>query len=740
MKPVHFTVFFLLAFGIHAMAQDITYVIDNSDYDYYTESFGFGYSNYDETSYKGAHRFNGKKNAWAQWKLPFIKTGIYEVFFHYPAAHDGNCFKPKVEIGHGEGVYQDEIDLSGTPSGTWVKLGKFGFRKDRKAYVKVIHQDQGVLRVDAIKLKKVSAWEVGPVATDPEIEGSLAPYEVLTFSYRFADFNGDEERNSECKWLAGNSKNGDQWEVLATGTTNSRQGSSYLLKAQDAGKYIKCVLTPKSAKDPETGKSVSRITGPVASKQSSPVAKELNIEGKPWKDYVLKATYAYSDINGDEESLSECEWLSANDADAPEEKWRPVKTITTTASEGATFKISGNLTGQYLRFAVLPRNDHAQGTGKKVFSEVIGPVQEPTVAPEVKNIRIIGQIVGPDKIREAAVGGTMEVDYDYVHPLNCPENKTQTAFQWYVSDDRTKGFEPVKGADSPAYKVTRADGWKYIKVGIVPVSDEDVKGKEYQSKPLQVAWKLEFAEEFDYRAEDGNDPRFTKKWTADQSQRSLGDPTIHMARIPENVEVKNGKFYIHNRKETNPKYDFEHTWTTSHVWTNKIYKYGYYECSYKYAPATGLNQSFWLMTPFGSDRPDFCEVDFNEGHYPYDLVASLHHIEDDGSRTVTSTHYKPLGQGKETFGDGFNKFAGLLKPNNPEFAWDAPQNQNTYQVFFNDSLIGARQSLPYEPHAMRIFLSVAIYPGYGGRLIDSKADGTSMVVDYVRYYAPLDAK
>lgn len=99
--------------------------------------------------------------------------------------------------------------------------------------------------------------------------------------------------------------------------------------------------------------------------------------------------------------------------------------------------------------------------------------------------------------------------------------------------------------------------------------------------------------------------------------------------------------------------------------------------------------------------------------------------------------YYPYGKEETTLASGFNKLAGLLKPNKLEYPWNASENGDAYQVYINDQLKRCTNSLPYDPMGGRIYFSVAIYPGFAGALVDSQADGTSMVVDYVRYYQPL---
>ncbi|WP_334318966.1 family 16 glycosylhydrolase [Termitidicoccus mucosus] len=131
-------------------------------------------------------------------------------------------------------------------------------------------------------------------------------------------------------------------------------------------------------------------------------------------------------------------------------------------------------------------------------------------------------------------------------------------------------------------------------------------------------WRLVFADEFDYADAD-----LDREWI------SQNGPSGHIlsSRWRENARVENGVLKLIGKKENRGGQD----WTAGNIWTKKLFKYGYFECRYKYAAATGTNNSFWLMTqgwqqiPAGKKR---FEIDINEGHYPDEINVNLHNWSD----------------------------------------------------------------------------------------------------------------
>ena len=125
-------------------------------------------------------------------------------------------------------------------------------------------------------------------------------------------------------------------------------------------------------------------------------------------------------------------------------------------------------------------------------------------------------------------------------------------------------------------------------------------------------WQLVFQDEFARTDKD-----------LDENWEFQNGPSGHIlcSRWRENVAVGDGILKLIAKKEKRGGQD----WTAANMWTRRKFQYGYFECRYKYAPATGTNNSFWIMTrDIPKDAPGRFEIDINEGHYPNEVNMNLH--------------------------------------------------------------------------------------------------------------------
>jgi beta-glucanase (GH16 family) len=141
-------------------------------------------------------------------------------------------------------------------------------------------------------------------------------------------------------------------------------------------------------------------------------------------------------------------------------------------------------------------------------------------------------------------------------------------------------------------------------------------------------WKLSWFDEFDYP-----DAQLEQKWI------SQNGPSWHTlcSRWRENVVVNDGTLKLINKKESRGGQE----WTSGNIWTKTKFQYGYFECRYKYAAATGTNNSFWIMTT--GTNPTVgkkFEIDINEGHYSSEIATNVHNWTDVTTDPATgkSTH------------------------------------------------------------------------------------------------------
>lgn len=218
-------------------------------------------------------------------------------------------------------------------------------------------------------------------------------------------------------------------------------------------------------------------------------------------------------------------------------------------------------------------------------------------------------------------------------------------------------------------------------------------------------WKLVFSEHF-----DGPDAALDERWHF--QNKACGH--ILCSRWRENIFLKDGILHLQAKKETRAGQD----WTAGSMWTRQQFKYGYFECRYRYAGATATNNSFWLMNhELSNDEPGKFEIDINEGHYPNEIAMNIHNWS--GEHWDDAVYHKiegaDLSEEYHTYG---------LEWNREELIW-----------FYDGQEIRREKNTICHREAP-VLLSLAII-SWAGPVTDA-IDGTSMKVDYVRVYDRID--
>ncbi|MBL8994274.1 MAG: family 16 glycosylhydrolase [Spirochaetia bacterium] len=225
----------------------------------------------------------------------------------------------------------------------------------------------------------------------------------------------------------------------------------------------------------------------------------------------------------------------------------------------------------------------------------------------------------------------------------------------------------------------------------------------YAGPKPEASWKKVFDETFKGTDLDMNE------WI------SANGPSGHIAssRWKENAIVSNGQLHLVQRKENRGGQE----WTSGSVWTKKQWQYGYMECSYRYAAASGINQSFWM---FSDPRVPRVELDQNEGLYP-DTIRPHYIIHPKGAGWVGDAP-RPKVYGDKTIHAGENlaedfHVYGLY--------WDEKE-----LIYYFDGVEIHRipNELAHAPVA--VYLSTAIFAGATGHG-NPAAHGTSMDVEWV---------
>jgi beta-glucanase (GH16 family) len=135
-------------------------------------------------------------------------------------------------------------------------------------------------------------------------------------------------------------------------------------------------------------------------------------------------------------------------------------------------------------------------------------------------------------------------------------------------------------------------------------------------------WQLVFEDRFDKPAVDES------VWTIDNSVRVRN----RLGRWRENVEIKDGHIRLLNKVESRNGC----VWSSGNLLTKNEWQYGYFEASYRYARAIGINNAFWGFSK-NTDNPQV-ELNPNEGWYP-DIINAhfyIHHKKDGKTTHLTN--------------------------------------------------------------------------------------------------------
>ena len=135
-----------------------------------------------------------------------------------------------------------------------------------------------------------------------------------------------------------------------------------------------------------------------------------------------------------------------------------------------------------------------------------------------------------------------------------------------------------------------------------------------QSRLPAGKWKLVFQDEF-----------YGALTNVDSAWSFQNGPSGHIlcSRWRDNASISNGVLHLVARKETRTG----QAWPTARKKKKKAFKYGYFECRYRYAKTTGTNNSFWIMTHEGTGpekKDGKFEIDINEGHVPDEINMNIH--------------------------------------------------------------------------------------------------------------------
>jgi beta-glucanase (GH16 family) len=223
------------------------------------------------------------------------------------------------------------------------------------------------------------------------------------------------------------------------------------------------------------------------------------------------------------------------------------------------------------------------------------------------------------------------------------------------------------------------------------------------SLPLPGRWETTLWDDF----EDAS--VFDENWLVLEDQAGH----ILSSRWRENVELEDGKLNLLTKKEAKGG----HEWTTGSLKTRSlVQEYGYFEASIKIAPATGLNNAFWLMNPLsGIPGEVLYELDVVEAHFPNRVSTTIHFY---GPKKTASGS---LTLAPIDLSASYNVYGMLWEKDRVVFYL------NGQEIWELEASI---------PGAVPVRFSTAV-SRFAGPITDA-LDGTKMSVDWVRAYRSVD--
>jgi beta-glucanase (GH16 family) len=223
--------------------------------------------------------------------------------------------------------------------------------------------------------------------------------------------------------------------------------------------------------------------------------------------------------------------------------------------------------------------------------------------------------------------------------------------------------------------------------------------------PNHSRWKMIFSDEF-----NGNKIN-TDKWYVYNSKMRR---KYMIGRFAENIKVEHGVLKLVTRQPDSKDLKFTAGFIRSKTFTRK---YGYFAARMRYANASGLNNAFWLVTQNLPPEKSF-EIDINEGHYPDEIVSTLHTWDNHKRQKSISAKYYPP---KSNLAKEFHVYS---------VEW-TPAKIITY--FDGKKVFEAANEKCHSPAYVLLSTAVTLFSGK----VSSALNGTSMDVDWVKVYEPV---
>lgn len=317
----------------------------------------------------------------------------------------------------GDGIWDDSL-----PSA----IGFAHVYSDTGRYVAVfqVTDDMGMQGRDTLD---VVVRNQAPELDSLWFDGALLEDSIVEIQYQYTDSESDEEGATTVQWL----RNG---KTIAGATS-----AEYAIAYADSGAKLACIVTPAAKTGTLEGLSDTLHLGTVQGFRA-PVASQVKVSGTPRVDSTLKATYTFSDADGNTEGVSLFQWYRNEEPIEGATK----KTYTLTLADKDA----------RLVFEVNPVSAKGKNaTGKAVKSEETENVVYPT-APYVTNVSVGGALYRDSTLKAV-----------YTYKDDNGDEEMGTTFQWFREETE------ITGETGKTYKITVADKNAQLRVKVTPKAE-----------------------------------------------------------------------------------------------------------------------------------------------------------------------------------------------------------------------------------------------------------------------------
>lgn len=288
-----------------------------------------------------------------------------------------------------------------------------------------------------------------PQATTVTLTGVPQTGYVLEGKYAYNSPEGEDEFESEYRWLRSKNKNGPFSVIKGANETQ------FKIRDIDEGYYFVFEVTPKSKWG--TGAAVqSNASKTPAAKDIICHAENVYIDGQPKMGERLIARYNYYDENRDVEDGTLIKWQASVDG----EEFADIE-----GAIGLNYVIRPSDENKHIRFRINVKSINSDEYGETVYSDIIGPVK----ASEETAVKTI-------------------IDGETVRILSKVTSGQDVPF-WVVSENGTRLVEGV-GKTEYEFKGTE----KSVKAGIFRTGN-GLLGKVIYSDQLELPKKDETDED-----------------------------------------------------------------------------------------------------------------------------------------------------------------------------------------------------------------------------------------------------